>query len=100
MSNQDWQVVILTIAGVAATLFPIAYATVAAPWYRSQFGRSLMISETSLAVLIDMSLAAYWFHFVVPPPLVTGIFTLIALGSCLRLAALLHEQWSDRSNTD
>lgn len=92
MSNQDWQVVILTVAGLAATMFPVAYAFLAKPWYRSQFGRSLMISETSLAVLIDMSLLAYWFHFVVPPPLVTGIFTLVALGSCLRLAALLSEQ--------
>ena len=98
MSNQSWQVAILTVAGVAATIFPVAYWVIAEPWYKSQFGRSLMVSETSLAVLIDLSLVAYWFDLIIPPPIVTGVFTLIALGSCMRLNALLYEQWHNRRN--
>lgn len=95
MTALDWQLALITLAAVAATAFPILYTAVA-PWWRSTVGRSLVVSETSLAALLDVALAAYWGHFHVPSPVATSLYTLIAVGAWMRLGALIHEQLGKR----
>ena len=95
MTALDWQLALLTLAAVAATAFPILYTAVA-PWWRSVVGRSLVVSEASLAALLDVALIAYWWHFRVPTPVATSLYTLIAVGAWMRLGALIHAQVGKR----
>lgn len=91
MTVAQWQIGILTFAAVAATAFPILY-TLVAPWWKSVVGRSLFVSEVSLALLLDLALGAYWLHLTVPAPVATSLYTLIAVGCWMRLGALIDEQ--------
>jgi hypothetical protein len=91
VSVLDWQIALITAAAVAATLFPILY-TFIAPWWRTVVGRSLVISEVSLAALLDTALLAYWFHTTVPSPIRTSLYTLIAIGAWMRIGALIDQQ--------
>lgn len=91
MSELNWEVTLITAAAAAATLFVFAYG-LAAPWWRSVVGRALWISDLSLALLLDLALAAYWGHFTVPAWGRLGIYTLVAVGAWLRLGAVAHNQ--------
>jgi hypothetical protein len=91
MTVLQWQICLITAAAIAASLFPIVY-TLVAPWWRSEVGRSLFISEVSLAALLDIALVAYWLHWTVPQPVATSLYTLIAVGAWLRLRVLIVEQ--------
>ena len=91
MTETHAQIVILAVAGVAATLFLVGYGFLA-PWWRSQFGLARIIDSASLAALVDLSLAAFWFGWTVPTHVATAIFVLIALGQCLLLATFVREQ--------
>lgn len=91
MTVLQWQVCLIAAAAVAATLFPIIY-TLVAPWWRSEIGRSLVVSETSLAALLDTALVAYWLGWTVPSPVATSLYTLIAVGAWMRLRVLIITQ--------
>lgn len=91
MSDLAIDATILTIAAVAANLFVLGYFALA-PWYRSAAGRASWISMLALALLLDLSLVAYWIDWTVPEWLARIIYVAIALGAWLKFAALLHEQ--------
>lgn len=91
MSEFDWQVTFLTITGVAATLFPVIY-TVFAPWWRSQVGRALVVSDVSLAALVDLSLLGYWFGWHFSNHVSTAVVALIAVAALLRCWAVIDVQ--------
>ena len=91
MSEFDWQMTFLTITGAAASLFPIIY-TVFAPWWRSQVGRALVVSDISLAALVDLSLLGYWFGWHFSEHVSTAVVALIAIAALLRCWAVIDVQ--------
>lgn len=93
MTEFDWQQVFLTITGAAATLFPFLYsALTGGRCWRSQIGRALIFSDVSLALLVDLALLAYWFHWTLSPHVSTGITALIAVSALLRCWAVIDGQ--------
>lgn len=101
MSEFDVQQILLTITGVAATLFPVIY-TLIAPWWKSMIGRALVLSDISLALLVDIALLAYWFHWVISTHVTTAILVLIAAAAVMRCLAIINIQvsaWRAKSNT-
>ena len=91
MSTLAIDATILTVGGIASTLFVVVY-WLAAPWYRSEYGRASWTMMLALALLIDVSLVAYWFHWTIPEWLARVIYILISLGALLKLWALIDEQ--------
>lgn len=91
MSNETIDVFILTAAAVAANVFCILYWITAA-WYRSEAGRAAWSMVFSVALLLDVALLAYWFHWTVPPWAAHVIYLVICLACWLKLAALVHVQ--------
>ena len=91
MKELDWEVVLLSAAGLPATLFVFAYGF-AAPWWRSVIGRALWVSDLSLALLLDLALVAYWLHFELPAWARLSIYALVAVGAWLRLGAVANNQ--------
>lgn len=100
MTTADWQFGILAWGWLAMVLFVVCYPLFAKPWWRSQFGRSLEASEVSMAVLVGLSLASYWFKFLVPDPVATVIFFSISAVAWMRFIALLSEQLAKRKSDD
>lgn len=95
MTVLDWQVLLVAVAATFSALFVLGYGLFA-PWYRSSFGRSRIMSELSLSVLLWLSLLAYWLHFLVPDWASVLIFAGIAAASVLQFAAFIDEQWRKR----
>lgn len=93
MNDLQWQQIFLTIAGAAATLFPVIYTVFTrGKCWRSQIGRALNVSDISLALLVDLALLAYWFHWTVPIHVSTAITALIAVAALLRCWAVIDIQ--------
>lgn len=54
-----WLHIVVWIAAVCATLFPIIYAF--SPWFSTVLGRVLMLQSVSFALALDVTLLfAYW----------------------------------------
>ena len=51
--------VVLVIAAITTTLFPILYAF--APWWRSFLGRSVMAQSLALGIILDLSVLFQFF---------------------------------------
>lgn len=79
----------------AQTLFVILYAT-GSPWARSLIGRALLTKATALAILLDLTVATYLWHTVLPIWLGTVVMALIFAGSYMQLVAYLHDRWRNR----
>lgn len=88
MSELDVQMVLLSITGVAATAFPFLYTWIS-PWWKTAWGRALVVSDVSLALLVDLALLSYWFDWSLSQHLITAVYALIALAAVLRVVALL-----------
>lgn len=88
MTEPAFQKLCLEVTGVAATAFPFIY-TLAGPWWRSQIGRALVVSDISLALLVDVALLADWFDWIIPTHVVSGIVALIAVAALLRNLAVV-----------
>ena len=95
MTISDWQICTLVVAAAASTLFVFAYGLFAR-WWRTQVGRALMLSEISLAILLDLSLVAHWTGYRVPDGVAEGIFIGIAVTSLMRLYAFGYVQVRSR----
>ena len=95
MSDTHIDVVILTIAAVAANLFCILY-WITAPWYRSEAGRAAWSMTFSVALLLDVALLAFWFHWTVAPWIAHVIYLVILVACWLKFGALVHEQIRQR----
>ena len=91
MSDPAIDAAILTPGGIAATLFVLIYL-LAAPFYRSEYGRASWTIMLALALLIDISLLAFWLEWTVAEWLARCIYVLISLGCLLKLWALVNEQ--------
>jgi len=91
--------IILTGAAIPATLFVILY-WVFAPWYRSEAGRASWSTMFALAALLDVSLAAYWFHWTIGELVARIIYVLIFAACWMKFGALLHEQVLGRHDDD
>lgn len=91
MSDLAIDATILTGAAIAANLFVLVYAALA-PWYRSAAGRASWVSMLALALLLDLSLVAYWIDWTVPEWIARTVYIVITLGAWLKFVALLHEQ--------
>lgn len=77
---------LIAMAAVPATLFPIIYFF--RPW-RSRLGWTLMVSEFSMALLIDASLLAWMGWLPAPRVVQIVVFSLILVGQCGLLWAVL-----------
>ncbi|MDF1603409.1 hypothetical protein [Nocardioides sp. YIM 152315] len=82
MSANAWAVLLVTIAAIPATLFPICYG-ITAQWWRSFVGWGLMVSSVALAALLDLSLMGYRWPGFVPTWLALTVLALIAVGAWL-----------------
>ena len=91
MSTQDWGIVLITAAAIAANLALLLYA-VSAPWYRSVFGRARVTAEVGWVALLDLALYAHWEHVLLPAWVRLSVYAVIAAGSWMWLGAILHEQ--------
>lgn len=91
MSDVAIDAAILTVGGIASTLFVVVYWVVAR-WYRSEYGRASWTIMLAIALLIDVSLVAFWFGWAIPEWIARTIYVLISLGCCLKLGALVDEQ--------
>lgn len=91
MTELGWEILFVSIAGAASTLFVLAYGMFAR-WWRTPIGRALMASDLSLAVLLDLALAAYWLHFEVPAWGRLAIDASIAAAALMRLGAVVTDQ--------
>lgn len=96
MSNTHIDVLILSVAAVAANLFCILY-WVTAPWYRSEAGRAAWSMTFSVALLLDVALAAYWRGWTVAPWVSHLIYLVILVACWLKFGALIHEQVRNRN---
>jgi hypothetical protein len=89
MTAQDLTLRLVEIAAPAQTLFVLLYG-LRAPWYRSPTGRAIFTKALSLALILDLSVLAYYVQ-TLPTwvgPVVMGI---TAAGVYMQLGALLHE---------
>lgn len=53
--------VVLIIAALAVTIFPLLYGFIA-PWYKSHLGRAVMLEALSVAFAIDITAYAQFFR--------------------------------------
>lgn len=85
---------ILVIATtVPLTLFPIVFAGGARKtWWRTPAGRALMVSTTSLAAVLYVTLARQVFgDYPYRQEILMGVFSGVCLGAWLKLGALVYE---------
>ena len=95
MSDLQIDSLILTGAAVATNIFILGYA-ILAPFYRSETGRASWVMTLAVALLLDVSLVAYWTGWVVPEWVARSIYVLIFCGGWMKLGALFHEQFVKR----
>lgn len=95
------EVVILFLVAACApplTLFPFIYAWVArGAWWTVPAGRAIMISTTSLAALVDLTLAR---RALGDYPYREEILAVVMVGICagawLKFGALIHDSYKGR----
>lgn len=89
MSAAELTLRLIEFAAPGQTLFVLLYG-VRAPWYRSPTGRAIFTKAVSLALILDLSIAA---HYVDQLPSWVGpvVLGITAVGVYLQLGALLHE---------
>lgn len=78
---------LICYSALPATLFVVVYAR--RPWWRSIYGRALMLSGLSLALLLDLTLLFRW----VPVPgahvIQLVVFALVAVATTLMCVAVV-----------
>lgn len=90
-------VALILVTAPAQTAFVLVYG-LTSPWWQSLVGRALFTKALGLALLIDLSLAYqllgddYWLRDAVR----LSIYSLIAVGAYLQLAALVQEKFASR----
>lgn len=94
-------VCLLLVIGMAPplTLFPFVYAWVARGiWWRVSAGRAIMISTTSLAALVDVTLAyAVWGDdYALRDVVRISVFSGVFLGAWLKFGSLISESRKGR----
>lgn len=92
MSFQTLVDLLVIAAAIPATLFVILYPALSPQFWRTWIGRGMWTSSAGLAALLDLSLCAKWFGWVLPRSVVAVILALIALGALSKLHALLREK--------
>lgn len=92
MSYQTLIDLLVIAAAIPATLFVILYPTLSPSFWRTWIGRGMWTSSAGLAALLDLSLIAKWFGWIMPRLVVAAILLLIALGAASKLHALLREK--------
>lgn len=95
MNDTLLDVWILTGAAIAANLFCLGYGVTAA-WYRTDTGRSAWAMTFSVALLLDVALLAYWFHWVLPPWVGHVIYAVIFAACWMKFGTWLHRQILNR----
>jgi hypothetical protein len=91
MNATDWALALVWVATVPQTLFILIYGTTN-QWWLSWIGRALFTSSLALALLLNMSLVAYYYHDLLDQRESNVVIGLVALGSCLKLFALLLDK--------
>lgn len=89
---------LLHILVITTTAFPILYAA-RSDWRQTNAGKSVMVSTTALALLVDVSVIGHYIKHVTPLVSVLvsfGVFCLILIGSIYKLGALLSAQHLSR----
>jgi hypothetical protein len=94
VSEAHWQEVALWVIGICATAFPFIYM-IFAKW-RSWVGVTLIVSDISLACLVDPSLLSEHFHFTIGYHWITAIVWFVAITAVARCAMVPGVQWQGR----
>lgn len=91
MTADLWVLIFIWWGAIPATLFVILYPLLSPGWRRTPIGWALLISSTSLALLLDLSLATKIFgpEFLARDPIRITVVALIAAGATLKLVALV-----------
>lgn len=84
MTQMQLDQLLILIAAIASTLFALGWMFFA-PWHRTETGRAFVLSEISLAILLDLSVISNRWHWTVPKDAVTALLVFIAVAACLRL---------------
>ena len=94
MSNETYAQLsewLIQLTGPPITVFTLWYG-LTVRWWSFWIGRALMVSSASFALLIDLSLAQYWFEWVPPMWQVLAVLALVCAGAWLKLTALVIEK--------
>lgn len=81
---------LIEIAAPGQTLFVLLYGF-GSPWWRSPTGRAIFTKGVSLALILDLSVAAHYLEHL-PPWVGPVVLGLTAVGVYMQLGALLHER--------
>lgn len=82
---------LVQFTGPPVTAFTIWYG-LTVRWWTFWIGRALLTSSLAFSLLIDVSLAQYWFNWVAPPWLIVVVLALVCAGAWLKLTALVIEK--------
>lgn len=95
MSEIHWEVLLITITFGFSVGVVFAYG-LGAEWWRSVIGRAFLASDLSLAILLGVSLSAFWFDYEPPAWARLTLYALIAVVAAMRFGAVVHLQWLKR----
>lgn len=90
MNAQELTLRLTEIAVPGQLAFVLLYGS-RSPWYRSPTGRAIFTKALSLALILTLIVAA--FYFTLPAWVGPAVMGLTAVGVYMQLGALLHEWW-------